>query len=856
MKRSSLFGFGFSCLLTLSAQAQNQPIYQKGYLSKKEALASIQIPDGYKLQLVLSDPIIKEPVWVVWDGNGAMYVAEMRTYMQDADASGESKPTSRISRHEDTDGDGVYDKHSVFVDNLILPRNILALDDRLIVGTTHTLDLWTYRDTDGDGVADEKIKIYQGGRRGGNMEHQPNGLIWAADNWMYLTYERVRYRYTDGKLIKQQLPSGSGQWGLTQDDHGRIYYSRAGGEVPALGFQQPPPYGLLDTSSQYNNEFKRVYPIDTCPDVQGGPRRLTPTGALNYFTASCGQEIFRGNNLPADLYSDLLIPEPVGRLIRRAKVHRKDAQTTLTNAYPQSEFIRTKDLNFRPVQTTTAPDGTLHIVDMHRGIIQQGNWTRPGSYLRGIIDKWGLDKNIGKGRIYRLVHKDHQPGARPQMLKESTSNLVKHLSHPNGWWRDTSKKLIILRKDRLSVVPALEALASDTTKDFKPRTYALWTLEGMSAVKPELITKLLTDKDPSVQTAALRVSEPFLIKKHPGVLAAAKSLASTTQPEVATQLYNSLTYTGNHEEFATAKQTLLDSNKKLNILHTLHNRAQNRMSQAQKQAELRRKNARLADSMKRGKVIYGQLCHSCHGKDGKGQPMAGATKGDTLAPSLIGSPRVNGNGQALLRVLLDGMTGPIHGKTYPGMMMPMKSNNDQWIADIATYIRNSFGNKNPPITPAQAASVRKQTSTRNKPWTESELNKIEPPAIGGQERWKLTASHNAQSRHNAIDRNPNTRYTSNTSMRPGMWIQIQLPKTTTISGIKLDTRGSNGDYPRGYKVEFSTDGKTWKTTSTGKGKGPITSISVKPTQIKFIRITQTGKHRLYWSIHELTLYGH
>mgnify|MGYP007000077801 len=76
---------------------------------------------------------------------------------------------------------------------------------------------WNYRDSEGDGVADEKEKIFEGGKRGGNMEHQPSGLIWALDNWIYLTYQNVRYRYVNGELETQKLPRGGGQWGLTQD---------------------------------------------------------------------------------------------------------------------------------------------------------------------------------------------------------------------------------------------------------------------------------------------------------------------------------------------------------------------------------------------------------------------------------------------------------------------------------------------------------------------------------------------------------------------------------------------------------------------------------------------------------------
>jgi len=848
--------FLFALALASSAEAQNQSIYQNGFLSKKESLESIQVPEGYKLELVLSDPIIKEPVWAVWDGNGVMYVAEMRTYMQDADASGENKPISRISRHEDTDGDGAYDKHTVFADNLLLPRIVLTLDDRIIVGTTHTLDLWTYRDTNGDGVADEKIKVYTGGKRGGNMEHQPNGLIWSMDNWMYLTYEGIRYRYTDEKFITERLPRGNGQWGLTQDDDGRLYYSRAGGEVPAVGFQQPAQYGMLDTRSQYGDQFKRVYPIDTCPDVQGGPKRLTKAGALNYFTASCGQEIFRGDRLPADLYGDLLIAEPVGRLIRRAKVSRKNGQSFLTNAHPNSEFMRTKDLNFRPVQLTTGPDGCLYIVDMHRGIIQQGNWTRPGSYLREIIDRWGLDKNIGKGRIYRLVHKDHKPSQRPKMGKQSTAELVKHLSHPNGWWRDTAKKLIILRKDRNSVVPAMEMLASDPKQKSLTRTTAIWTLEGCSAASPSLLVKLLNDSDPRVQTTALRVSEKALKEKNAEIIAAVQKLSSTTHPEVALQLYNSLTYVGFQPEFTAIKASLLAANPSLSMLKTLDQRARANLSQAERDAKLRLKNAKFADAMDHGKIIYGQLCHSCHGANGKGQPMGGSDKGATLAPALIGTPRVIGSGETLVRVLLQGMTGPIDGKTYPGLMMPMKSNDDKWIADIATYIRNSFGNKAPMIKPAQVEGIRKQTESRTESWTQQELNKIEPPIIGGKNHWKLTASHNAKSLSKLIDDNPSTRYTTNSPMKPGMWVQIELAKLTRIARIKLDTTGSNNDYPRGYKVEFSSDGKSWKSVSSGKGESAVTDIHFRATPAKFIRITQTGKNKgLYWSIHELNLFG-
>lgn len=844
--------FASTILLQVLVHAtESDLIYQRGYLSKEDSLKSIQVPEGYKLQLVLSEPIIKEPVAVAWDGNGIMYVVQMRTYMQDADATGENKPTSRISRHEDTNGDGVYDKHSVYIDKMVLPRMILPLDDRLMVGVSHTLDLWNYRDTNGDGVADEKTKIYQGGRRGGNMEHQPSGLVWGLDNWIYLTYESIRYRYTDGKLITEDLPKGGGQWGLTQDDDGRFYYSTAGGEKPAQYFQQPPQYGMMGVSGELERDFKKVFPIAAVPDVQGGPRRVGANGGLNYFTGCAGQEVFRGDKLPADLYGNLFIPEPVGRLIRRAKVNRTNGQTILSNATPESEFIRTRDVNFRPVQASTGPDGCLYIVDMHRGIIQQGNWTKPKSYLRKIIDQWGLDKNIGRGRIYRLVHKDHKPGPRPKMNSLKTKELLKYLDHPNGWWRDTAKRLIILRKDRESVAPVLESATLNKKLKTQTRITTLWTLEGMSAAKPELLAQLLLDSDPRIVCNAIRVSEAWIKKNDAIVVTALEKLANTLQVEVAIQLLNSISYCGNPENLITTRERLLGNHGQLPAV-AANEKLRNKTVKAKNGKKV---DSRMALALEHGQKIYSQLCIECHGENGKGTPMAGQA-GITLAPAL-NSKRVTGSGESLIRILLHGMQGPLDGKTYAaGIMPPQSSNDDQWIADVVTYVRNNFGNKAPMITPAMISNIRKMESSRKLMWTQQELVKLEPKELTNQRSWKLSSSHGQSSLKSAVDRNAASRYSSNKKMAPNMWLQVELPSAVNIMRVVMDSQKSANDFPSKYTVSFSLDGKTWQTTKPQTGTPSITTLVVAPTKARYIRINQLGTSKSnYWSIHELQIFG-
>ena len=832
-------------------------IYQKGFLSQEAARQSIELHDGYALDLVLADPQIHEPVAMAWDGNGALYVVEMRTYMQDADASWEQTPKSRISRHEDTDGDGIYDKHSVYIDNLLLPRMVLPLDDRIMVGITNTLDLWTYRDTDKDGVADEKLKIYEGGRRGGNMEHQPSGLIWNLDNWIYLTYENKRYRFTDGKLEVQQIPRGGGQWGLGRDDAGRIYYSAAGGEKPAFFFQQPIAYGALDLRGQEANGFREVFPIADVPDVQGGKRRVNKRGGLNNFTGCAGQGVYRGDRLPADLKGDLIIPEPVGRLIRRAKVTRENGMTVLSNAYPGSEFIRTRDINFRPLWATTSPDGAMMIIDMHRGIIQQGNWTRKGSYLREVIDKWGLDKNIQHGRIYRLTHDTFRPDRQPRMLDESTAELVDHLSHPNGWWRDTAQKLIILRKDRESVVGQLEELALNGKSELG-RLHALWTLEGMGKASSALITAALADSSSLVRTNAVRVAEPELAK---GAASIVKALTTSklviNDPEMMLQTINSLNFSGATDQaLISLRDRLLENSGDNPVVAHLQKAQKDVLADRARAREQTKRNKQLAKAMSHGKTIYQQLCFSCHGADGKGAPMPG-NPGQKLAPSFLNNPRLSERDDSAVLTLLHGLTGDLDGKKYEGLMVSMATNDDQWIADITTYIRNSFGNKGNVTTKEHVANLRKKYSSRKTPWTQQEIEQLFPPLLTNHKSWKLTASHGASHLKGCVDGNLASRYTTETPQTPGMWVQIELPKTAEVSQITLDSGNSTRDYPRGFKVEASLDGKNWsKPLAQGDGTSPITKIPFSTTKARYLRITQTKRARgLYWSIHDLKING-
>ena len=270
----------FVVLLTLLSPAL--PAAQPQPLSPAESARSFQLPPGYKLELVVSEPEIKEPVVCAFDGNGRMFIAEMRTYMQDIDGKDELTPNSCVSLHWSSKGDGVYDRHTVFADKLLLPRMILPLDaGRLLICETNTNDLYLYTDTDGDGVSDKKELWWSGGPRGRNLEHQPSGLIWAIDNGIYSTYNAHRLRWTPGGVVQEPTANNLGQWGLGQDDHGKLFFSNAGGERGPLSYQIPIVYGSLQPKGQFAPGFEVVWPLVGLADVQGGKSRFRPEDGVS-----------------------------------------------------------------------------------------------------------------------------------------------------------------------------------------------------------------------------------------------------------------------------------------------------------------------------------------------------------------------------------------------------------------------------------------------------------------------------------------------------------------------------------------------------------------------------------------------
>ncbi|NQZ58825.1 MAG: discoidin domain-containing protein, partial [Lentisphaeraceae bacterium] len=258
----------------------------------------------------------------------------------------------------------------------------------------------------------------------------------------------------------------------------------------------------------------------------------------------------------------------------------------------------------------------------------------------------------------------------------------------------------------------------------------------------------------------------------------------------------------------------------------------------------------------KGKLIYTQLCSECHGGNARGH-KAGSIK---LAPSLVQSERVLGSKEAVANILLYGMTGKIDGHAYPGnIMIPMGSNGDAWVASVLSYVRTNFGNNSTTINTKEVKAIRAAAKGRTLPWKFSELTATHATAMLKQRKdWKVTASIKSKYARSAVNGNLRNRYDTGKKQAPGMWLQIELPQAKELHGLVLNADVSAADYPRGYKVQLSKDGKKWsKPVAQGEGNGSLTSITFqKAAKAKFVRITLTKADKFhFWSIHDLYLIG-
>jgi putative membrane-bound dehydrogenase-like protein len=548
MKVHLLFLFPALTLLAADPVPDPKELPRIPFTAAKDARKTFTVKEGFDLQLAAAEPLVVDPVAMCFDEFGRMFVVEMIGYSER-----QHEKLGRVRRLVDTNGDGRFDKSTIFAKGLAWPTAVFCANGGVYVGVTP--DLFFFKDTDGDGVSDVQKKIFTGfGKARLNVQGIFNSLRWGLDNRIHGATAHnggdITQPGTDGKPVSLRgrdfsfdprtrefrAESSTAQHGMTFDDFGRkfvcsnsshiqaiIYPARYAGRNPhfALPSQRvgiaadgaaAPVFRLSpDEPWRIVRTRWRIAKAVRGP-VEGGGR------VSGYFTAATGITIYRGDALGKNFRGNAFIADAGSNLIHRKLLRYNGVQPIAVRPKDERkrEFIASTDNWFRPVQFANAPDGCLYVADMYRETIEHP-WSIPLS-----IKKY-LDLNSGnnRGRIWRIAPKGFKPPKRKLPGEMTSEELVAALASPNGWTRDTAARLIYERQEK-SVVPALGKLLT-TPFESTRRIHALWALRGLGALESHHVLRVLKNGAPQARVHGLILANDFLANKKVAVAVFAQS---------------------------------------------------------------------------------------------------------------------------------------------------------------------------------------------------------------------------------------------------------------------------------------------------------------------------------------------
>ena len=664
------------------------------YLYDQEALDKFTLAPGYKIELFASErefPDLANPVQLSFDNKGRLWIATMPTYPHYR--PGDPKPNDKLIILEDTDNDGKADKQTVFTDNLHLPVGFEFAPEGVYVSQGTNLKLLI--DSDGDDHADREEIIFSG-FDDHDTHHvisafcaDPSGAIYMAEGVFLHTnvetsYGPVRatnggfYRFDPNRrhLERTAQLSIPNPWGIAFDEWGQQLFAETSG--PAVRWMMPgtikPRYGIAT-----HKNF----------DLIDQEHKVRPTSGLEFISS---------RHFPDDVQGDMLINNTIGFL--GTKQHQVEDYTTGFDLTFRQNLLQSDDGNFRPVDMEFAPDGSLYLVDWHNVLVghMQHNARDP---LRDHVH----------GRIYRITYPS-RPLVTPAKVDDAAiPQLLNNLKLPEYRTRYRTRREL-RERDKSEVLTELNTWINNLgQKDPEYEHHlleALWVMWGLNEVDRDLLYQVLTADDYRARAAAVRVlrysghqisDQIILLKRaandpHGRVRLEAIVGASWLPKDIGLSILKEAEKYDLDEWMIEAFKTSKAHLQGVNLRDIEDELIATALTGDDRVAYLK------------GKEIFERdgFCGTCHQLDGQGLSAS-------QYPPLAGTQWVMGDPERLIKLTLKGLYGPITvlDKNYPGItpMTPYEGLlNDEEMASVLTYVRNSFGNKSSVITPDQVRSVR------------------------------------------------------------------------------------------------------------------------------------------------------
>lgn len=684
------------------------------YLYGQEALSKLKVPKGYKIELFASEeefPELAKPMQMSFDNKGRLWVATMPSYPHYK--PGDPKPDDKIVILEDTNADGKADRLKIFADKLHLPVGFEIAPEGVYVSQGTNLKLFT--DTDGDDKAD-KVEILLSGFDDHDTHHNshaftadPSGAIYSGEGVFLHTnvetsYGPVRatnggfYRYAPQlhKLERTAQLSIPNPWGIAFDDWGQPFFAETSG--PDVRWMMPgtvlPRYG--EATHKSFNLIEEAH-------------KVRPTSGL---------EFIYSRHFPDEVQGDMLINNTIGFL--GTKEHVIEDSGTGYKSHHRVDLLVSEDRNFRPVDMEFAPDGSLYVIDWHNILIghMQHNARDP---LRDHMH----------GRVYRITYPSRPLVTPAKIDGASIEVLLDNLKLPEYRTRYRTRRELRGRKAD-EVLPRLKkwvaALDKNDPRYEHHKLEALWVSWGLDRVDQDLLREMLHAKDYRARAAAVNVVR---YTGHQVADQADLLMQAARDPHgrVRLEAIVAASWIGKEKGMP-----ILEEAAKMPLDEWMVHAHEAAVAHLNGKLVKEHKEEQIVSSLKgndlelykKGREIYARdgYCSTCHQPDGKGLFASGY-------PPLAGTKWVNGNEDRLIKLVLKGLLGPIEiaGKKYPGQvpMTPFEGLlNDEEVAAVLTYVRNSFGNQASPIQPEKVKQVRAEVKSVEGFYTPEKLLKEHP----------------------------------------------------------------------------------------------------------------------------------
>jgi mono/diheme cytochrome c family protein/glucose/arabinose dehydrogenase len=686
------------------------------YLYGEEAEKSLTVPQGYKVQLFASEkesPNLANPMQMSFDDRGRLWVATMPTYP--AYRPGDPLPNDKILIYEDINNDGRADTEIVFADKLNLPIGFEFAPEGVYVAQEPNLVL--LRDTDGDDKADLR-EIVLGGFDTHDTHHaisafcaDPSGAFLMGEGvFLHSNVETAygpvramnggffRYNPQRSQLERTAQLKVPNPWGIAFDDWGQDFFLHTSGT--SINWMLP-----ASVKSTYGSQAPSTTSL--VPEGQA----VRPTSGLEFVSS---------RHFPDEVQGDMLLGNTIGFLgIKQHSI--VDDGTGYKTAFRQ-DLLSSSDGNFRPVDLEFAPDGSLYVVDWHNVLIghMQHNARDP---LRDHVH----------GRIYRITYPS-RPLVKPaEVEKAPVATLLENLKLPEYRSRYRSRREL-RSHPAAEVLPALKTWVA--ALDPKAPRYehhvleALWTTWGLNQVDETLLRRLLQAQDFHVRAAAVRVLRynTHRITDHAALL---EKAAADPDGRVRLEAIIAGSWLDNADGkkvvTIAATQPLDEWSK--NAAKTARARLEGVQDEIIDEHPLPPMPDHLTEDEQDQFIVGHEVyfrdshCSTCHQPDGKGL--------DPAFPPLANSEWVTGDPDRIIKLTLHGLMGPfeLNGKKYNGLV-PMTAFGsmlqDDEVAAVLTYVRNSFGNTASAVQPAQVSAVRKATQSRQGFYMAEELLREHP----------------------------------------------------------------------------------------------------------------------------------